>query len=206
MNHPPSPSEPQAWARHFAGSMTQYLVHYLQNHVTAGTLEAVLGHSPASSESPTCCATRPGGAATPNSAASWRRRATLLGGPPRLLHRGGRQRLGHLVDARNHGEFSRRLARLAPFTPTSACRRTSLSPLVVADGEEVGPTEWMISSRFTTGFEPFREFCSFTAGLFSISPKMFGFPAAEVIEERPVSVTARPSACSGSVGKPPRNG
>ena len=48
---------------------------------------------------------------------------------------------------------------------------------------ELAPNEWMIREWFIDGFEPYPEFCSFSAGLYAGIPMYFGFPAAEVIEE-----------------------
>ena len=58
----------------------------------------------------------------------------------------------------------------------------ALSTVIVADSNEVGTNEWILGSRFKPGFAPFPEFCWFTEGLFSITPKIFGFPSAEVVE------------------------
>jgi diguanylate cyclase (GGDEF)-like protein len=51
-------------------------------------------------------------------------------------------------------------------------------------GWEIGPTEWMLTQQFSDGFEAIPEFCSLLAGLLAMPPRLFGYPAAEVIEEQ----------------------
>ena len=57
-----------------------------------------------------------------------------------------------------------------------------LAPVVVLDGEETGPSEWVVREHFVDGFEPFRAYCAWAAGLYSNIPKLFGL-RAEVIKE-----------------------
>ena len=59
----------------------------------------------------------------------------------------------------------------------------SLSPLVELTGEEQGPTEWLMRQRFKEGFEPYREYCEYSVGLLSVTPRLFGYQPALVIEE-----------------------
>jgi hypothetical protein len=49
---------------------------------------------------------------------------------------------------------------------------------------ELGPNEWTIREWFIDGFVPYPEFCAFFAGLYAGIPTYFGFPVAEVIEEK----------------------
>jgi diguanylate cyclase (GGDEF)-like protein len=58
-----------------------------------------------------------------------------------------------------------------------------LSPIVRQESEEVGPTEWIIRTRFVNGFEPFKEWCWLGMGLVAATPVLFGFPPGEVAEE-----------------------
>jgi len=58
-----------------------------------------------------------------------------------------------------------------------------LSTILKIDGEELGPAEWNLTQRFHDGFEPFREYCSFSRGLHALFPTLFGLPPAEVDEE-----------------------
>ena len=73
----------------------------------------------------------------------------------------------------------------SPAALLANCRQASASMHNVADvrSEEVGPNEWLIHQRFHDGFEPFEEYCSFSAGLFALTPRLFGFPAGQVVEE-----------------------
>jgi diguanylate cyclase (GGDEF)-like protein len=59
-----------------------------------------------------------------------------------------------------------------------------LAPIVDVETEEVGPTEWIMRQRLEDGFEPFEEYCAFAAGLGALTPVIFGYPPAEVVEEQ----------------------
>ena len=59
-----------------------------------------------------------------------------------------------------------------------------LSTIRERSGEQVAPGEWLIREWFVDGFEPFPEFCAFTAGVQALVPKLFGLPAGDVVEER----------------------
>ena len=52
-----------------------------------------------------------------------------------------------------------------------------LAPVIALEGNEVGPTEWVVREWFAEGFEPFREYCAWAAGLYSNIPKLFGLRA-----------------------------
>ena len=56
--------------------------------------------------------------------------------------------------------------------------------IVELESEEVGPAEWIIRTRLKEGFEPFREFCAFSAGLQSMIPRLFGYSGVDVTEEQ----------------------
>ena len=58
----------------------------------------------------------------------------------------------------------------------------SLAPIIMIRGDAVGPAEWRIELHFDEGYEPFREHCAWSVGLFTSIPKLFGF-RADVIEE-----------------------
>ena len=74
----------------------------------------------------------------------------------------------------------------SPATLYADVGRTTrvLAAIVSAETEEVGPTEWIIRQRLDDGFEPFEEFCAFSAGLTALTPVLFGYPPAEVVEEQ----------------------
>src|SRR3954454_1221559 len=48
---------------------------------------------------------------------------------------------------------------------------------------EVGPTEWLGGKRAPARFEPYAEFCAFSAGLSPMPPRLFGYDRVEVTEE-----------------------
>jgi diguanylate cyclase (GGDEF)-like protein len=58
-----------------------------------------------------------------------------------------------------------------------------VSTIRLTEGQEVGPSEWVIRERFQGDFAPFREFCAFTAGLLTIFPRLFGLQPGDVVEE-----------------------
>jgi diguanylate cyclase (GGDEF)-like protein len=60
---------------------------------------------------------------------------------------------------------------------------SGLAPVVSISGEEVGPNEWLMAQRFKFGFKAFREYCWYSSGILSASPRLFGYPPAVVIEE-----------------------
>jgi len=57
-----------------------------------------------------------------------------------------------------------------------------LAPVIALDGVAAGPAEWVVREWFAEGFAPFREYCSWAAGLYSNIPKLFGL-RAEVVKE-----------------------
>ena len=178
MNQLPSPSE-QTSPRHFAGSMTLYLVRYLQNHCAPGTLDAALSISGENRDPEVLCHD-----ATWSSYGQFRSlleaAGQLIGGPEKLFAAGA-----SAWDTLSTPEITGTLQSLgspgALYADISLAA-AALSTVIVADSNEVGTNEWILGSRFRPGFAPFPEFCSFAAGLFSITPRMFGFPAAEVVE------------------------
>jgi diguanylate cyclase (GGDEF)-like protein len=58
----------------------------------------------------------------------------------------------------------------------------SLVPIISLVGEVVSENEWRVHIKFDEPFEPFREFCAWSAGLLTSIPKLFAF-RAEVTEE-----------------------
>ena len=59
----------------------------------------------------------------------------------------------------------------------------SLSPVVSIESEEQGPNEWLMIQRFKYGLEPFIEYCRYSSGILSVTPRLFGYPPAVVVEE-----------------------
>jgi diguanylate cyclase (GGDEF)-like protein len=58
----------------------------------------------------------------------------------------------------------------------------SLVPIISLAGEVVSENEWLVHIAFDATFEPFREFCAWSAGLLTSIPKLFAF-RADVSEE-----------------------
>ncbi len=59
----------------------------------------------------------------------------------------------------------------------------AIATIVLQRGQEVGPTEWLLSTRMAPGFEPFKAWCWYGMGLIAVTPVLFGFPPGEVVEE-----------------------
>jgi diguanylate cyclase (GGDEF)-like protein len=108
--------------------------------------------------------------------------AEVLGGAASLVDVG---RKANLV-ADSSVDYTEMLQSLgSPATLYADMSRTTrvLAPIVEVESEEVGPTEWILRHRLDDGFEPFEEFCAFSAGLNALSPVIFGYPPADVVEE-----------------------
>jgi hypothetical protein len=58
-----------------------------------------------------------------------------------------------------------------------------MTTISVVEGEEVTPNEWLIRQRFVEGLGAFPEYCAWSAGLLSVTPRLFGFADVEVVEE-----------------------
>jgi len=59
----------------------------------------------------------------------------------------------------------------------------AIYPIVEVFSEEQGPTEWVIRYRLRERREPFKAFCSYVQGVLGVTPRLFGFPPAEMVEE-----------------------
>jgi diguanylate cyclase (GGDEF)-like protein len=72
-------------------------------------------------------------------------------------------------------------------SPTAILRQGAgtnpLIPIMRYELDEVGPHHWTIEEGFLEGFEPYPEFCAYTAGQYASISMMFGFPEGEVVEE-----------------------
>jgi diguanylate cyclase (GGDEF)-like protein len=51
------------------------------------------------------------------------------------------------------------------------------------EGEQTGPSEWLIRTSFKVGYAPFAEFCALNAGLYHMLPWLFGYTETTVVEE-----------------------
>jgi diguanylate cyclase (GGDEF)-like protein len=58
-----------------------------------------------------------------------------------------------------------------------------LLPIRGTDTRRIAPNQWAVRNWFVEGFEPYPEFCDFTAGQYALIPVFFGCEAADVVEE-----------------------
>lgn len=167
-------------ARHFAGSMTKYLVDYFRAHGRPGALEHVL--------------TRAGESRGVDALVDESRWSSY--GQLRALLEAAAQELGgasHLtvvaacaMESVSSPEFTAALQDLGSPTvlyASIADASATLTTIIDMTAEEVGPSEWLLTNRFKDGFEAFPEYCAFGSGLISVPPVLFGMPPAEVVEE-----------------------
>ena len=174
---------------HFAGVNTRLLVRYLREHEEPGAVERVLsrgrrdphrrrarrqrhvellrpvpssarGDRATRSAATPRCSARPAAGLTDGSQAEMTAMLQSLGSPSALL-----------------GDDHR--SRAAPVSRPSSRSKATKS----------APTEWVVREWFAEGFEPFREYCSWAAGLYSNIPTLFGLRAE--VDERSVRVRRR---------------
>ncbi|MEO5840359.1 MAG: EAL domain-containing protein [Acidimicrobiales bacterium] len=175
-------SQDDAAGRHFGGMMTRMLFEHLQLRSYPGAAQAVLlvaGESRFIEQ-----------LSRDDEWSSYRQFRRLLeaagdvlGGPQALVE------VGRAVQIVADGsvDYTEMLQSLgSPATLYADMGRTTrvLAPIVAVETEEVGATEWILRQRFEEGFEPFPEFCAFSAGLGALTPTIFGYPPAEVWEEQ----------------------
>ncbi|MEO8698121.1 MAG: EAL domain-containing protein [Acidimicrobiales bacterium] len=175
-------SQDDVEGRHFGGMMTRMLFEHLQQRAYPGAAEDVwreAGETRSIAQ-----------LSRDDEWSSYRQFRRLLeaaghvlGGPQALVEVG---RAVQLV-ADGSADYTEMLQSLgSPSTLYADMGRTTraLAPILAVETEEVGPTEWIMRQRFEEGFEPFPEFCAFSAGLGALTPVIFGYPPAEVWEEQ----------------------
>ncbi len=105
-----------------------------------------------------------------------------LGGPETLRRVSGSASLGGGAP-----EFTEMLQSLGSpsvlFREVTQSTGAGMTTVSVVEGEEVGPTEWLLRQRFADGLEPFAEYCSWSAGLWELTPRLFGYTNVDVVEE-----------------------
>ena len=164
----------------FAGSITRYLVGFLDDLGSAALVDAV---KLAAGEH------RPTDALLDETAwhtydevrALYEAAATALGGPEALRALGG-----HLWQATigTPGMTEGLMALGGPegllgLLDAVAARITTV---VEHTSAESAPHDWEATVRFHDGFEPFEAYCNFAAGLLAQIPPIYGMPAADVEE------------------------
>lgn len=68
------------------------------------------------------------------------------------------------------------------FASESGTTSFGLSTIMEYGGTEVAAGEWELTQRFSGGFPPFREFCTFSLSLHALQPMLFGLPPGQVDE------------------------
>ncbi|HUP72030.1 MAG TPA: EAL domain-containing protein [Acidimicrobiales bacterium] len=174
-------SDEDLGGRHFSGMMTRMLFEHLEQRSRPGAAAEVLRDAGETRSIEQLCRDDEW-----NSYRQFRRLleavSRVLGGPQQLIA------VGRSVQIVADGsvEYTEMLQSLgSPATLFADMSRTTraLAPIVAVETEEVGATEWIMRQRFEEGFEPFPEFCAFSAGLGALTPTIFGYPPAEVWEE-----------------------
>ena len=167
--------------RHFAGSMTLYLVRYVQSRGGPDALDAVLRRAGETRPVDALC--------DEGSWSSYGQFRRLLAAAAEVM--GGRDHLfaaaaesWTLMTTPSATEMLQALGSPVALYASLGQTPEILTTVVDLEVVESGPTEVVIRTRFKDGFEPVPEFCSFQGGLHSLVPRLFGYPPAEVIEER----------------------
>ncbi|MDQ1532608.1 MAG: hypothetical protein QOF28_369, partial [Actinomycetota bacterium] len=168
-----------AAGRHFAGTNTQFVIQYLRDRAPRWTVERVLRRA-----GETRSADQLADVVTWSSYAEFRNLlvacANELGDEALVAIGSDAFAAVSLPDATAMLQALGSPAALyADIGPAAA----SLTPVVEIHGEEQGPTEWLIRQRFKNGFEPFPEYCRYSAGLLGVTPRLFGYQPARVVEE-----------------------
>jgi diguanylate cyclase (GGDEF)-like protein len=167
--------------QHFSGTNTRMLMEFLRDDAPPGTLEAVLV---AAGESRSAEELSDDG--TWSSYSQWRAlleaAGAALGGPEALQRVAGDASLGA-----GSPEFTEMLQALGSpsvlFREVAQSTGAGMTTVSVVESEEVGPTEWVMRQTFAAGLEPFPEYCSWSAGLWELTPRLFGYTVVDVVEE-----------------------
>jgi GGDEF domain-containing protein len=166
--------------RHFSGTNTKWLIGYLRAHARRGTVEDVLLRA-----GETRPAEELADDTTWSSYTQFRRllesAGDVLGGLEHLTSV-GLDTFATLATP-DYTAMLQSLGSPAALYADIGSAATSLSSVVEIEGEEVGETEWLVQQRFRPGFHPYRAYCCYTVGLIAVTPRLFGFPPAEVVEE-----------------------
>lgn len=165
---------------HFAGINTSLLLRYIADELPPGSVDELLRvadehRSAAQLADPGTWSTYQQFRVLLETASS------LFGGTPFL-----ETAAGSGLDDPTMPELTAMLQSLgspdALLTMLTEAGSASLAPIVGISGSSIGPDEWRVELYFEDGYEPFREHCAWSAGLFTSIPKLFGF-RADVVEE-----------------------
>ncbi|MEY2456369.1 MAG: hypothetical protein QOK06_1463, partial [Acidimicrobiaceae bacterium] len=169
-----------ASGRHFAGGNTQFVIKFLRTMTPPGTVERVLrlaGEHRSADEL--------------NDGVTWSSYAefrALLAAVGAELGDDGLIGIGlnafAEVSVPDSAAMLQALGSPSLLYADLAPAAARLTPVVELETQEQGPNAWTVSQAFKHGFEPFREFCEYSRGLLSVSPRLFGYPPARVVEEQ----------------------
>jgi diguanylate cyclase (GGDEF)-like protein len=169
----------QAAGRHFAGTNTQFIMKYLRTRTPPGTVERVLRR-----------AGEPRSADLLADAATWSSYTefrNLLAACAAEVGEEGLAAIG--LDAFADVSAPDATAMLQALGSPSALyadigpAAASLAPVVALSAEEQSSNEWLIRQHFKYGLEPFRQWCQYSIGVLGVTPRLFGYPPALVVEE-----------------------
>jgi hypothetical protein len=166
--------------RDFCGTPVRMVLEHLRAHTAPGTLDAVLAASGDPRPLPTLLDDT-----TWSSYADFRRlleAAAAALGDPRGLDVVGRSAPVLSGSGAAHIELLQELGSPAALYSTVDQSARSLSAVYDAWSEELGSTAWCVHHRARPGFAPFPEYCGLVAGLLSLTPRLFGYPTADVTE------------------------
>jgi diguanylate cyclase (GGDEF)-like protein len=166
--------------RDVGGSITGFLMGYLQREAPPETLQAILR---ASGETRT--AAQLADAGVWSSYAQMRRlleaTSAILGGE-QVLRTVGEYALDSLATP-ELTEVFHALGSPNAVLENLALGTAAILPIAQMAAEEVSPGEGVIRFGFRDGYEPFPEFCAFLTGLISCVPKLFGYTDAKAVDD-----------------------
>jgi diguanylate cyclase (GGDEF)-like protein len=167
--------------RHFAGTLTRMVLDHIRDHAPAGSVDDLLRRA-----GETRSVDELTDDTTWSSYDEFRHlleaAAAVLGGPERLVDIGE----SAAIAAGSMPETIEALQGLgSPAALFAALEdgQSGITTILDTQTEERDPTTWVIRNKFKPGFEPFAEFCAFSTGLNSMSPRIFGFTDVDVVEE-----------------------
>jgi diguanylate cyclase (GGDEF)-like protein len=176
-----SATEPSAMpSQHFAGLNTSLLFRYIADELPAGSADELIRR--AGEQRTVAQLADPG---TWSSYDQFRRiletASSLFGGAAFL-----ETAAGSGLDDPTMPELTLMLQSLgspeALLAMLTEAGSASLATITAIRGSAVGAAEWRVELQLIEGYEPFRENCAWSVGLFTSIPKLFGF-RADVIEE-----------------------
>ncbi|HEY2429494.1 MAG TPA: EAL domain-containing protein [Acidimicrobiales bacterium] len=166
--------------RHFAGTNTQWLIGFLRLHAHPGTVAEVLRRAGETRSAEELCDDT-----TWSSYEQFRRLLEAAGdvlGDADQLAGIGLETFAKMAMP-DYTAMLQALGSPAALYADLGPAARSLAAVVEVDGEELGETEWRLRQRFRHPWAPFKEYCWYSVGLFAVTPRLFGYPPAEVVEE-----------------------